>query len=314
MTPTDILSRYDREARRRTDGMAPGFHVEWDGPVLRMTGPDATPSANAVLFAQLDEASADEAIARQVAFFATAGRSFEWKHFSHDRPLDLPARLTAAGFEAAAPESFVALDLSQEIVPPVANGIEIRRLEDPAAFDAITAVNGAVYGDADHASWLARVIRDEKRADPDGISVYAAFADEAPVSVGWMRYRRGDAFGSLWGGATLAEYRGRHRPGCREGQGSSAARRPLADRGLQRDEPADPRTARFQTIGGDHALHLVEPGVTFSEHRPSNRRGGTCTDRRENLLEGCRLGDDGSKHLDEVTGPHRLGRKPPGRR
>jgi GNAT superfamily N-acetyltransferase len=209
MTPTDILSRYDREARRRTDGMAPGFHVEWDGPVLRMTGPDATPSANAVLFAQLDEASADEAIARQVAFFATAGRSFEWKHFSHDRPLDLPARLTAAGFEAAAPESFVVLDLSQEIVPPVPNGIEIRRLEDPAAFDAITAVNGAVYGDADHASWLARVIRDEKRADPDGISVFAAFADEAPVSVGWMRYRRGDAFGSLWGGATLAEYRGR---------------------------------------------------------------------------------------------------------
>ena len=42
MTPTDILGRYDREARTRTDGMAPGFHVEWDGPVLRMTGPDAT--------------------------------------------------------------------------------------------------------------------------------------------------------------------------------------------------------------------------------------------------------------------------------
>jgi GNAT superfamily N-acetyltransferase len=69
-------------------------------------------------------------------------------------------------------------------------------------------VNGAVYGDAEHASWLARVIRDEKRADPDGISVYAAFADGTAVSVGWMRYRNGDAFGSLWGGSTLAEYRG----------------------------------------------------------------------------------------------------------
>jgi ribosomal protein S18 acetylase RimI-like enzyme len=209
MTRTDILGRYDREARTRTNGRAPGFHVEWDGPVLRMTGPDATPSANAVLFAQLDEASADKAIARQVAFFATAGRSFEWKHFSHDRPADLPARLSAAGFKATEPETFVALDLSRQVVDSVPKGVEIRRLEDPAAFDAITAVNEAVYGDADHASWLARVIGDEKRADPDCISVYAAYADKAPVSVGWMRYRQGDAFGSLWGGATLAEYRGK---------------------------------------------------------------------------------------------------------
>ena len=206
---TDILRRYDREARTRTDGMAPGFHVEWDGPVLRMRGPDRTASANAVLFARLDEAGADAAIARQVAFFAAAGRSFEWKHFSHDEPADLPARLTAAGFQVEEAETFVVLDLSREIVQPVPTGIEIRRLEDPATFAAISSVNEAVYGDSDHASWLARVVEEEKRADPDGISVYAAFADEAPVSVGWMRYRQGDAFGSLWGGSTLAEHRGK---------------------------------------------------------------------------------------------------------
>jgi GNAT superfamily N-acetyltransferase len=205
----DILRRYDREARTRTVGIPPGFHVEWDGPVLRMSGPDRTASANAVLFARLDEASADAAIARQVAYFATTGRSFEWKHFSHDEPADLPARLTAAGFEADESETFVVLDLSREIVPPAPNGIEIRRLEDPATFAAITAVNEAVYGSSDHAAWLARMIRDEKRADPDGISVYAAFADGIPVSVGWLRYRQGDAFGSLWGGSTLAEHRGK---------------------------------------------------------------------------------------------------------
>jgi len=144
-----------------------------------------------------------------IAFFAAAGRSFEWKHFSHDRPVDMPERLKAARFDAQEPETFVALDLEGEVRHRPPTGIEIRRLDDPWSFGAIAAVNRAVYGDPDHAAWLQRVVADEKRESPDSLSLYAAFEGDRPVSVGWMRHRRGNSFGSLWGGSTLAEYRGR---------------------------------------------------------------------------------------------------------
>ena len=209
MPGTPLLHRYDAEVRSKVGRMSPGFRVEWDGPVLRMIGPDRGASSNAVLFARLDATSADDAIARQIAFLGAEGRSFEWKRFGHDGPPDLPERLTAAGFAAEEAETFVALDLGREMHVRPADGVEIRRLDDPAAFGAIAAVNSAVYGDPEHAAWLERVIAEEKRADPDGISVYAAFAGEAPVGVGWMRHQRGDAFGSLWGGSTLPDYRGR---------------------------------------------------------------------------------------------------------
>jgi GNAT superfamily N-acetyltransferase len=209
MTDAELLEAYDAEERTRTGGAAPGFHIEWDGPVLRMIGPGPEASSNAVLFAHLDQAGAEEAIARQIAFFGAQGRSFEWKHFSHDRPSDLPRRLKSAGFKAEEPETFVALDLSREIRTPAPEGVEIRRIEDPATFGVIGMVNRAVYGDAGHAAWLQRVIKEEKCASPDSIVVYAAFAAGSPVGVGWMRHRPGDGFGSLWGGSTLDAYRGR---------------------------------------------------------------------------------------------------------
>ena len=209
MTGDEILRRHDREMRARPE-TGPGFRLSWDGPVLRMTGPDSRAHGNAVLAADLDEAGADAAIARQIAFFAADGRAFEWKHFSHDRPADLPRRLLAAGFRPDPPETFVAFDLEEPFrAPPPPPEIQIGRVDDPAGFGVIAAVNGAVYGDPDHARWLAEVTAAEKRAAPDRLSLHAAWADGVPVSVGWMRHRRGDAFASLWGGSTLPAWRGR---------------------------------------------------------------------------------------------------------
>lgn len=209
MDTAGILRLYDRDVRARLEA-APGFAAAWDGPVLRIVGPDRAMHSNTVVLAHLDEGTADAAIARQIAFFGADGRAFEWKHFSHDRPADLPARLEAAGFVADPVETFVALDVAGDgPQPPLPPGIRVERIDDPAAFGVIEAVNGAVYGDPAHARWLVEVVAEEKRGDPDALSLHAAFAGETPVCVGWMRHRRGDAFGSLWGGATLPEHRGR---------------------------------------------------------------------------------------------------------
>ena len=47
---------------------------------------------------ELDDVSADAVIAAQISRFAELSRPWEWKHYSYDRPPDLPDRLLAAGF------------------------------------------------------------------------------------------------------------------------------------------------------------------------------------------------------------------------
>lgn len=208
MKSADILTRYDREVRCWTGSPAPGFRADRVGPVIRLVGPDPEAHGNAVLW--IDRAAdVDSAIAEQIAFFRALGHAFEWKHHSHDEPADLPDRLLAAGFRPEEAEAFVALDTALAFnAPPLADSIRIERLVEPSRLSAIATVNQAVYGDADRASWLAGTIAREKEADPDSIDIYAAYEGDRPVSVGWMRHKRGDSFGSLWGGSTLPDWRG----------------------------------------------------------------------------------------------------------
>jgi GNAT superfamily N-acetyltransferase len=46
-------------------------------------------------------------------------------------------------------------------------------------------------------------------ADPAGLAIFVAEADGVVVSAGWVRFPSGTDFATLWGGATLAEWRGR---------------------------------------------------------------------------------------------------------
>jgi hypothetical protein len=115
MTVSHVLSRYDAEVRGWTGTPAPGFRVERAGPVVRMVGPGPEAHGNAVLHADLDGFDADAVLADQVAFFGSLEHAFEWKHYGHDRPADLPRRLRAAGFVAQARETFVTLDTGVDL-------------------------------------------------------------------------------------------------------------------------------------------------------------------------------------------------------
>jgi GNAT superfamily N-acetyltransferase len=208
MNSADILSRYDQEVRCWTGSPAPGFRTDRVGPVIRLVGPGPEAHGNAILWID-PTADAGSAIAEQIAFFGALGHAFEWKHHSHDRPADLPDRLLASGFRPEEPETFVALDTALAFeVPLLPDTIRIERLIEPSSLDAIAIVHQAVYGDPDQASWLAGTIAREKQADPDSIDIYAAYDADRPVSIGWMRHKRGDSFGSLWGGSTLRQWRG----------------------------------------------------------------------------------------------------------
>lgn len=206
----DLLKLYDTEVRGWVGVPAPGYRAENDGPVVRLVGPGPDPNDNAVVLARLTDANADQEIARQIRFFEDLGHSFEWKHFSHDEPADLPAKLLHAGFDAQEPETLAALDAGRDFTSAEhVKGIRIEELSEPLALGAIAAVNTAVYGNPRHSEWLVGSLAKEKQSDPEAIRIYAAFSGDQPVSVGWVRHKRGETFGSLWGGSTLPDWRGK---------------------------------------------------------------------------------------------------------
>jgi GNAT superfamily N-acetyltransferase len=68
-------------------------------------------------------------------------------------------------------------------------------------------MEAAVWGSDE--SWYADTLEQELAADPVGLAVFVAESDGVVVAAGWVRFPSGTDFATLWGGATLPEWRGR---------------------------------------------------------------------------------------------------------
>ena len=203
-----VLAAYNHDERRYARVAAPGYACQWDGSVVRITGPDARPWSNTVLFADLENADIEHAIARQIEHYSRLGHAFEWKLHDYDRPLDLGDRLRDAGFSADPVETLVAYDVSRDFASPdVADEIDFVRLEDPAAFGPLAQLSAEVYGDPDHGAWVVQSLVNEKRAAPQALSIEIARVGDQVIAAGWIRFPTGSRFASLWGGSTLPEWR-----------------------------------------------------------------------------------------------------------
>jgi GNAT superfamily N-acetyltransferase len=220
MDDADLLQAFDTQIRRRPESL-PGFQAELvddPAPVLRMTptGADAA-WGGGVFWCDLDESTADAAIAVAVDWFRPRGREFEWKHYGYDRPADLPDRLRAAGFEPDEEEALivgeVAVVRDRLAAAPQPEGITVRRLrEDPegaaADWQGINDLGRAVW-DEDTTD-MHRAIAAAITADPKGTSMWLAVAaDGTVVCAARANFHEGTDFASLWGGSTLEAYRGR---------------------------------------------------------------------------------------------------------
>jgi GNAT superfamily N-acetyltransferase len=89
----------------------------------------------------------------------------------------------------------------------IPDGVRLREVTARADLDRIVAMEEAVWNE--DRSYLGGGLEGEIAADPEGITVVVAIADDTVVSAGWIRYVRGTGFGTLWGGSTLPAYRGR---------------------------------------------------------------------------------------------------------
>lgn len=210
MSAEDLLAVHDAQLRGRgPERLPPGETVERDGPLLRWFG--GTLGQGWVLYrdlAGLDGAALDELIARQVSFFAERGERFEWKYYSHDLPADLPERLLAAGF-VPEPTETVVIAHADEIAgePVLPAGVRLREVTERADFERIEAMEEAVWGESE--DWLPDMLESERTVDPESITIVVAEAGETVVCAAWIRFDARTEFGTLWGGATLPEWRRR---------------------------------------------------------------------------------------------------------
>lgn len=194
----ELLRLFDRQVRRVSafDG------VEREDRVIRIL----LEHWRGVLWSDLDETTADAAIAREIERFAGLGE-FEWKYYSYDTPPDLPDRLRAAGFVAEPTETLLIGEVAAlRHESPVADGVKLREVTDETGIAAMARVNREGFGEEASTSFGERVL-DEIRQGQTRMVI--AYAGDRPISMGRVEFYDGSEFGGLFGGATVPEWRGR---------------------------------------------------------------------------------------------------------
>ena len=202
-----LLAAFDAQARAAPPDPPPGVWYETDGPVVRVVGEERG-FISAPRDTGLRGADLDRLIARQRDYFAARGEAVEWKTYGYDEPADLPGRLCAAGFVPEDPETVVvALTTAIAAEPVLPEGVILRQVTADEDMRRIGAMESDVWHtDRD---WSATHLIREVSAAPDDYIVLTAEAAGRVVAAGWLVMRPGAQFAGLWGGATLAEWRGR---------------------------------------------------------------------------------------------------------
>lgn len=201
-----MLAIFDREMRREAADL-PGMRVERESRVVRCLEV-GDHGWSGVVWSRLDENGAAAAVAREVDIFGD--RTFEWKYYDYDTPAHLEALLIDAGFERDEDESVMVapIDRVPRTAPPP--GVAIVEVSDAAGVERLLAVHEAVFGS--DASELGGYLGWLQEAAP-GLQVLLLALDrenrDLPVAEARAEFTEGVRFASLWGGATLPEYRGR---------------------------------------------------------------------------------------------------------
>ncbi|HKP10402.1 MAG TPA: GNAT family N-acetyltransferase, partial [Gaiella sp.] len=127
-----------------------------------------------------------------------------------DRPDDLSRRLLAAGFVTEETETVVIAPVAAIASEPrLPEGVTLLEATSRADFQRIAGLEQAVWGDHGQETWLVEMLESERTVDPDAITIVIAEAGATVVCAGWIRFELGTEFATLWGGATLPEWRRR---------------------------------------------------------------------------------------------------------
>ncbi len=213
MTELDVAALrelYDAQLRAYIpDPLPEGSTVEYDGPLVRMTGLDRGGFLTYRDLGGLTGAQLDTLIARQRDLFRQRGQVVEWKLHGHDQPSDLAERLVAHGFEPQEQETVLigrVAPIAAEPSPPPAE-VQLREVSTRPDLERIARMEEAVW--REDRTWLVDGLAAELAADATALTILVAEAGDEVVSAGWIRYIAGTEFATLWGGSTLPPWRRR---------------------------------------------------------------------------------------------------------
>ncbi|KQQ64566.1 acetyltransferase [Microbacterium sp. Leaf320] len=205
----NLLAAYD--AQLRTDAeTAHALAVAPMGPLRLAVFPGGR---GFVSYADLDGADAARTAelvdAALEHFRGIAGiTSVEWKTRGHDHAPGLHDALIARGFVPEDTESIMIGEaglLAEEVAAP--DGVELRRARTEVEVLAMEEMQGTVFEDP---HWRARAETTLRRIrSDDTVELWIAVADGAVISAGRLEPVAATDFAGLWGGATIASWRGR---------------------------------------------------------------------------------------------------------
>jgi hypothetical protein len=203
-----LRTAYDEQLR--TDAETAGaVSVTRLGPLHLATFPGGRGFITYRDLAGADEDAVRVLVAGAVDHFRSdpAVSRVEWKTRGHDHAPGLHEALVDSGFTPGEPESIMigeAAALAVDVQLP--DGVTLRRVTDESDVRAMSAVAAEAFGDPStgRADELLR-----RMEESEGIEVWVAEADGQIVSVGRLEAVPGTEFAGIWGGATLAQWRGR---------------------------------------------------------------------------------------------------------
>lgn len=207
MEDAELLELHDRQVRGSfRDRLPPTWSLVQDGPLARCDTPREgfamlTEDATALTTAELADL-----VERTVTHYAASGRGFEWKTFDHDRA-DLPPLLLERGARPEPHESLVLGEARLLAADPVLpDGLTMRAVTERADLERVAAMESEVWGE--DWAWLADDL-EERQSGPAPAEVLVVEDGDLVVSAAWLVPLTGTQVAGLWGGSTLAAYRGR---------------------------------------------------------------------------------------------------------
>jgi hypothetical protein len=213
--PAALLRAYDEQLRQETE-VPSALTVDRMGPLLLATylggrgfityqtlDVDGSPATEETVRQLVEEALAHYRAMPEIT-------RVEWKTRGHDHAPGLHEALVTHGFVPDEPESIMigeARLLAVDVDLP--DGIAVRRVTDEDDVRAMHAMQAEVFGDdAEEAEAMLEQILHRLRTRDD-MEMWVAEHDGRVVSAGRLEPVGGTEFAGIWGGSTLAEYRGR---------------------------------------------------------------------------------------------------------
>jgi hypothetical protein len=197
--------RRQLDLERRT--LAPeGCILETLPHVSRLRCPDR--GQHMIVFSSLTEDIADVTISEQAAHYRTLATEVEWKVYQHDSPSDLLQRLERHGFEAGLRETVLVLELQKHAGWIEAqSAYQVIRIEDAHKVGLYRRAAEDIF-ERDHESTATELLSGIRRCSTQHLG-YVVTEGNTAVGIGRLYSHPQSAFGGMYGGGTLKQYRGR---------------------------------------------------------------------------------------------------------